>query len=79
MNRRVKYTPLELDKLSNEFTERLGFLANGFTFPHNQAALFLGSLARQMEAAFGDDQAGDVNAVDEYEGGRAEIIEVDNL
>jgi len=32
-----------------------------------------------MEAAFGDDQAGDVNAVDEYEGGRAEIIEVDNL
>lgn len=29
-----------------------------------------------MEAVYGEDQAGDV---DEYEGGRAEIIEVDNL
>ncbi|OAX41724.1 hypothetical protein K503DRAFT_863664 [Rhizopogon vinicolor AM-OR11-026] len=38
--RRVKYTPLELDELNDEFKERLGFLANGFSFPQNQAALF---------------------------------------
>ncbi|OJA14131.1 hypothetical protein AZE42_12920 [Rhizopogon vesiculosus] len=76
--RRVKYTPLELDKLSDEFKERLGFLANGFSFPHNQATLFLGSLSRQMEAAFGEDKSGNVSVVDEYEEG-AEIIEVDDL
>jgi len=78
LDRRVKYTPLELNKLSDEFKERLGFLASGFTFPHKQAALFLGSLARQMETAFETERDGEAIVVDEYEG-RDEILEVDDL
>ncbi|KAG2157480.1 hypothetical protein DEU56DRAFT_764884 [Suillus clintonianus] len=77
MDRRVKYTPLELDKLSDDFKERLGFLASGFTFPHKQAALFLGSMARQMETAF-ESEVGEVSAVDEHEERREEIL-VDDL
>lgn len=80
MDRRVKYTPLELDKLSDDFKERLGFLASGFTFPHKQAALFLGSMTRQMETAFDSERekSDDAIAVDEHEGGR-EILDVDDL
>ncbi|KAG1770404.1 hypothetical protein EV702DRAFT_1139357 [Suillus placidus] len=77
MDRRVRYTPLELDKLSDDFKERLGFLASGFTFPHKQAALFLGSLTRQMETAFENERTG--SAADEYEERRDEIVDVDNL
>ncbi|KAG1754370.1 hypothetical protein EDB19DRAFT_1666107 [Suillus lakei] len=77
MDRRVKYTPLELDKLSDDFKERLGFLASGFTFPHKQAALFLGSLTRQMETAFENERTG--SAADEHEERREEIVDVDNL
>lgn len=75
MDRRVKYTPLELDKLSDDFKERLGFLASGFTFPHKQAALFLGSLTRQMETAF-DNETG--STAEEHER-REEIVDVDDL
>jgi hypothetical protein len=32
-----------------------------------------------MEAAFGEDKSGDVSVADEYEGGRPEVIEVDDL
>ncbi|KAG1877721.1 hypothetical protein DFJ58DRAFT_752429 [Suillus subalutaceus] len=76
VDRRVKYTPLELDKLSDDFKERLGFLASGFTFPHKQAALFLGSLTRQMETAFESERMG--SAADEHER-REEIVDVDEL
>ncbi|KAJ8581400.1 hypothetical protein M405DRAFT_832591, partial [Rhizopogon salebrosus TDB-379] len=77
-DRRVKYTPMELDKLGEDIKEHLGFLASGFTFPHNQASLFLGSLARQLESAFEEDKTGDVAVVEQYERERAEIIEVDD-
>lgn len=77
VDRRVKYTPLELDKLSDDFKERLGFLASGFTFPHKQAALFLGSLTRQMETAFDSERSG--SAADEHEERREEIVDVDDL
>ncbi|KAG2158502.1 uncharacterized protein EDB93DRAFT_1121733 [Suillus bovinus] len=77
MDRRVKYTPLELDKLSDDFRERLGFLASPFTFPHKQAALFLGSLTRQMETAFEGERTG--SAADEHEERREEIVDVDDL
>ncbi|KAG2147215.1 hypothetical protein BD769DRAFT_1414918 [Suillus cothurnatus] len=76
VDRRVKYTPLELDKLSNDFKERLGFLASGFTFPQKQAALFLGSLTRQMETAFESEEMG--STADEHER-REEIVDVDEL
>jgi hypothetical protein len=77
-DRRVKYTPMELDKLGEDIKEHLGFLASGFTFPHNQASLFLGSLARQLESAFEEDKTGDVAVVEQYEREQAEIIEVDD-
>lgn len=77
MDRRVKYTPLELDKLSDDFKERLGFLASGFTFPHKQAALFLGSLTRQIETAFENERTG--SAADENEEMREEEVDVDDL
>lgn len=77
MDRRVKYTPLELEKLSDDFKERLGFLASGFTFPHKQAALFLGSLTRQMETAFDSERT--ESAADEHEERREEVVDVDDL
>jgi hypothetical protein len=73
MDRRVKYTPLAFDNLN---LEHLGFLASGFTFPHKQAALFLGSLARQMETAFDNERTG--SAADEHEERRDEIVNVDD-
>ncbi|KAG2755858.1 hypothetical protein P692DRAFT_20949287 [Suillus brevipes Sb2] len=73
MDRRVKYTPLAFDNLN---LEHLGFLASGFTFPHKQAALFLGSLARQMETAFDNERMG--SAADEHEERRDEIVNVDD-
>lgn len=76
MDQRVKYTPLEFDKLSDNFTEHLGFLASGFTFPHKQAALFLGSLTRQMETAFDNERAG--RAADKQEERRENIVDMDN-
>ncbi|KIK37707.1 hypothetical protein CY34DRAFT_15522 [Suillus luteus UH-Slu-Lm8-n1] len=73
MGRRVKYTPLAFDNLNQE---HLGFLASGFTFPHKQAVLFLGSLTRQMETAFDNERAG--SAADEHEERREEIVNVDD-
>jgi hypothetical protein len=77
MDQRVKYTPLEFEKLSDNFKEHLGFLASGFTFPHKQAALFLGSLTRQMETAFDNERAG--MTADEHGERRDEIVDVDDL
>ncbi|KAG1738177.1 hypothetical protein EDD22DRAFT_923168 [Suillus occidentalis] len=73
MDRRVKYSPLAFDNLNKE---HLGFLASGFTFPHKQAVLFLGSLTRQMETAFDNERAG--SAADEHEERREEIVNVDD-
>lgn len=37
----IKYTPLELDKESDEFVEKLKFLGDAFIFGQEQLALFL--------------------------------------
>jgi len=40
----LQYTPLELDKETEEFVKSLGFLNNPFTFERDQLALFLRTL-----------------------------------
>ncbi|EGO21082.1 hypothetical protein SERLADRAFT_441471 [Serpula lacrymans var. lacrymans S7.9] len=57
---RVKYTPLELDKESEEFVKKLEFLNDAFTFPRSQLALFLKTVRDQLDRAF--------NGSDEEEG-----------
>jgi hypothetical protein len=40
----VRYTPLELDKESQEYIQRLDFLADTFTFAYDQMEFFLKTL-----------------------------------
>jgi hypothetical protein len=47
----VKYTPLELDKESPEFRERLDFLGDTFTFEKQQIQVFLEQLRDHVAGA----------------------------
>jgi hypothetical protein len=40
----VRYTPLELEKESQEYIQRLDFLADTFTFGYDQMDFFLKTL-----------------------------------
>ena len=40
----VRYTPLELDKESQEYIQKLDFLADTFTFAYDQMEFFLKTL-----------------------------------
>ena len=44
LQRMVRYTPLELDKESQEYIQRLDFLADTFTFGYDQMEFFLKTL-----------------------------------
>ncbi|KAH7926644.1 hypothetical protein BV22DRAFT_1032643 [Leucogyrophana mollusca] len=50
-DRRVKYTPLELDKESPTFVRKLDFLNDAFTFPSTQQALFLTTMRDKLGEA----------------------------
>jgi len=51
ITRRVKYTPLELDREPEDFVKRLEYMADSFTFPSAQQALFLNSLREKIRDA----------------------------
>jgi hypothetical protein len=44
LQRMVRYTPLELEKESQEYIQRLDFLADTFTFGYDQMEFFLKTL-----------------------------------
>ncbi|KAI6005851.1 hypothetical protein EDD15DRAFT_2151411, partial [Pisolithus albus] len=48
VHRRIKYTPLHLDKESDAFVEALSYMGESFTFPCSQQGLFLNSLRDRM-------------------------------
>ncbi|KIK31098.1 hypothetical protein PISMIDRAFT_670054 [Pisolithus microcarpus 441] len=48
VHRRIKYTPLHLDKESDSFVEALSYMGESFTFPCSQQGLFLNSLRDRM-------------------------------
>ena len=52
----IKYTPLELDKESEEFVEKLRFLGEGFIFGQDQLALFLKTMYDTLSGAVQDDE-----------------------
>jgi hypothetical protein len=52
----LQYTPLELEKETEEFVKSLGFLNNPFTFEREQLALFLRTL---HDVVSGDGNGGD--------------------
>lgn len=52
---RIKYTPLELDKESGEFVEKLQFLGDAFTFGRDQLALFLKTMYDTLGGAIQGD------------------------
>lgn len=58
----IKYTPLELDKESDEFVERLRFLGESFTFGRDQLALFLKTMYDTLGGAAQDDEEQDSEA-----------------
>lgn len=51
----IKYTPLELDKESDEFVEKLKFLGDAFIFGHEQLALFFKTMYDTLSGALQDD------------------------
>lgn len=51
----IKYTPLELDKESDEFVEKLKFLGDAFIFGQEQLALFLKTMYDILSGALQDD------------------------
>lgn len=51
IQRRAKYTPLELDREPGDFVRRLEYMADSFTFPSVQQALFLNSLREKLRDA----------------------------
>jgi hypothetical protein len=57
----VQYTPLELDKESPAFIDRLDFLGDSFTFARTQLPLFFSTLQRNMASVSRDDNGGDGN------------------
>jgi hypothetical protein len=56
----IKYTPLELDKESEEFVEKLRFLGEGFIFGQDQLALFLKTMYDTLSGAVQDDEEGEM-------------------
>jgi len=48
---RVQYVPLELDKESSDFIDRLDFLGDIFTFQRAQLPIFLDTLQKNMNNA----------------------------
>lgn len=48
VHRRIKYTPLHLDKEPDSFVEALSYMGESFTFPCSQQGLFLNSLRDRM-------------------------------
>lgn len=55
---RIKYTPLELDKESDEFVRKLQFLGEAFTFGRDQLALFLKTMYDTLSGALTDEEGG---------------------
>lgn len=56
IHRRIKYTPLHLDKEPESFVKGLSYMGDSFTFPCSQQGLFLSSLRdRIIDALKGDD------------------------
>jgi len=47
----VKYTPLELDKETKEFANKLDFLGDAFTFRRNQLPLFINTMHENLGEA----------------------------
>jgi len=56
--RSVQYIPLELDKESVEFVEKLEFLGTSFTFKRDQLSLFFKTVYNKMGGESQDDEDG---------------------
>lgn len=54
IHRRIKYTPLHLDKEPEVFVGRLKYMGDSFTFPCAQQGLFLNSLRETIRDAVKD-------------------------
>jgi hypothetical protein len=52
----VRYTPLELDKESQEYIQKLDFLADTFTFGYDQMEFFLKTLNDHFANNFSEEQ-----------------------
>ncbi|KAJ3762691.1 hypothetical protein EV360DRAFT_35188 [Lentinula raphanica] len=59
------YEPMELDKESEEFVNRLQHMGTAFSFTRDQLALFLRTLYNTLDEALHDDNAEDVDEEDE--------------
>jgi hypothetical protein len=53
----VRYTPLELDKESQEYIQKLDFLADTFTFAYDQMEFFLKTLNDHFSDLSGQDDS----------------------
>jgi hypothetical protein len=62
--RSIKYTPLQLDKESEDFIEKLRFLGEAFTFGSDQLALFLKTMYDTLGGAV---QEVEEEGMEEYE------------
>lgn len=54
IHRRIKYTPLNLNREPEAFVKRLEYMGDSFTFPCAQQGLFLGSLREKIRDAAKD-------------------------
>lgn len=54
IHRRIKYTPLHLDKEPEAFVKGLEYIGDSFTFPCAQQGLFLNSLCEKIRDAAKD-------------------------
>jgi len=61
----IKYTPLELDKESEEFVEKLRFLGEAFTFGRNQLALFFKTMYDTLSGTVEDDEEEEMEVEDQ--------------
>ena len=64
----IKYTPLELDKESEEFVEKVRFLGEAFVFGQDQLALFLKTMYDTLGGAVQDDEEEEEEMEDEDDG-----------
>jgi hypothetical protein len=67
IHRRIRYTPLHLDKEPEAFVKGLEYMGDSFTFPSSQQGLFLNSLREKIRDIVKDASESEVE-VEEIEG-----------
>ena len=70
IHRRIKYTPLHLDKEPDAFVKGLEYIGDSFTFPCAQQGLFLNSLREKIRDTTKDasESGSDIEAMEVGDG-----------